>query len=180
MTEQRQLSKAIANGVRLSYLKALHQKWRNDTRRLQDELDDVRKKDAANLLWPLAHWQEYPIAWKRIAKEHVCPINAVRICADLRLAQMQGRSGDECRHFWSGHSCIDNPSINRSKTWSKAETKSLKEAVESHEERDWSAIAKQHKCRRTPLQCAQRWMQKVKPRDKVELSPIMLQVFLCL
>ena len=57
---------------------------------------------------------------------------------------MQGRTASECAVFWHGHSCPDNPSINRTKTWKLGENKRLKECVEKSEERDWVTIAKQH------------------------------------
>ena len=57
---------------------------------------------------------------------------------------MQGRNAAECKFFWHGHSCPDNPSINRNKTWSKQENNKLKECVQKNKEKDWIKIAKQH------------------------------------
>ena len=74
LCEQRQLAKAIANSIRISYLKDLHQKSKSNTMQLQNELDRIRKKDSANQLWPLQHWEQYPLNWESIAKTHVCLI----------------------------------------------------------------------------------------------------------
>ena len=71
LCEQRQLAKAIANSVRISYLSHLHEKLKTNTRLLQDELDKVRIKDKKYQLWPLQHWESYPINWEKIAKQHV-------------------------------------------------------------------------------------------------------------
>lgn len=131
MSEGRQLARAIANYIRVQVLKQLHKQHRDDTMRLQEELDRIRLKDSKNPLWALHHSEYYPaIPWKRIAKE-----------------QMQGRTESECKVFWNGHVCCHNPTINRSRTWPKQSNESLKEIVEAHHETMWERIAEQHNVR---------------------------------
>lgn len=57
---------------------------------------------------------------------------------------MQGRTASECKVFWHGHTCPNNPSINRSKTWKTAENKKLRECVERNKSKNWMKIAKEH------------------------------------
>eukprot|EP01084_Bolivina_argentea_P001010 1867_1 len=151
LTEQRQLSKSIANCIRLLYLKNLHNKYRTDTRKLQDELNKIRIKDNKNELWPLKHWKEYSIPWQRIADHH-----------------MQNRTASECKVFWNGHTCLDNPNINRNKIWNKKENNKLLSIANKYSEYNWICISNEHNENRTPLQCISQWMRKVKPRIKID------------
>eukprot|EP01083_Nonionella_stella_P084216 233084_1 len=150
LCEQRALSKGIANNIRILYLEDLHQQHSGNPAHIQDELDKIRVQDHKDELWPLKYWKEYRIPWQRIATHH-----------------MQGRTASECEIFWKSHHCTDNPSINRSTKWSKQENAKLVQMVQQNDEKDWIAIAQQHGCNRTALQCAQQWMTKLKPRDKV-------------
>ena len=72
LCEQRSLAKGTANEIRLSLLSQLHQRYKHDTRKLEHELDQIRKKDKKYALWPLQHWEEFPINWEKIAKDWVC------------------------------------------------------------------------------------------------------------
>ena len=56
---------------------------------------------------------------------------------------MTGRTASECRVFWNNHSCLHNPSINRSKSWDKQECDGLKLLVKKYKEYYWIKIAQE-------------------------------------
>eukprot|EP00898_Chlorokybus_atmophyticus_P000315 jgi/Chlat1/1284/Chrsp117S08655 len=74
-----------------------------------------------------------------------------------------GRSALECRLQWIN---VQNPSINKSASWTLEEDKRLQELAKEHSETNWAVIASTLGTNRTAAQCLRRYMRDRKESER--------------